>query len=220
MHFITFERRITDDCVAFDGEQSLVAAQNRFDVEQAEAGCLARLAFDPIRIGDPPAKQLKAAAKAEHAFAATDMRLDVDVPAFGEERHHIGARRFRAGEDDQLRIGGQGRPVPDHHQRDVGLGGERIEVFPDGEEMHIINGPGERLEDAAARTRLVIERAMPALQAGRDVLCVAHAHILRILTTQWLGVEPTFGRNLKLDTAHISVLSLYKGDHVIQQWNC
>lgn len=103
---------------------------------------------------------------------------------------------------------------------DAALGGERIEVFPDGEEMHIINGPGERLEDAAARTRLVIERAMPALQAGRDVLCVAHAHILRILTTQWLGVEPTFGRNLKLDTAHISVLSLYKGDHVIQQWNC
>ena len=38
--------------------------------------------------------------------------------------------------------------------------------------------------------------------------------------SQWLGVEPTFGRNLKLDTAHISVLSLYKGDHVIQQWNC
>lgn len=99
------------------------------------------------------------------------------------------------------------------------LAGERVEVFPDGEEITIVNGPGETVDDAAARARRVIDQVMPALAAGRDVLCVAHAHILRILTTQWLGVEPRFGRHLKLDTAHICALSVYKGDRVIWKWN-
>ncbi|MDU2403976.1 MAG: histidine phosphatase family protein, partial [Bifidobacterium longum] len=51
------------------------------------------------------------------------------------------------------------------------------------------------------------------------VLLVAHAHILRILTSQWLGVDPHFARLLRLDTAHYSVLSVYKGDNVIERWN-
>lgn len=100
------------------------------------------------------------------------------------------------------------------------LGGERVEIFPDGTPVTIVNGPGETLDQAAARARRVIAQAMPALEAGRDALVVAHAHILRILTTQWLDVDPTFGRRLKLDTAHISVLSVYKGDRVITRWNC
>jgi len=51
------------------------------------------------------------------------------------------------------------------------------------------------------------------------VLLVAHAHILRILTSQWLNVDPQFARLLRLDTAHYSVLSVYKGDNVIERWN-
>lgn len=51
------------------------------------------------------------------------------------------------------------------------------------------------------------------------MLLVAHAHILRILTTQWLGVDPHVAKLLRLDTAHFSVLSLYKGDRVIDHWN-
>ena len=65
-----------------------------------------------------------------------------------------------------------------------------------------------------------IEQVVPLIEAGHDVLLVAHAHILRILTSQWLGLEPGFGRLLRLDTAHYSVLSLYKGDRVIERWNC
>ena len=53
-----------------------------------------------------------------------------------------------------------------------------------------------------------------------DVLLVAHAHVLRILTSQWLGVDPHFARLLRLDTAHYCVLSQYKGDNVIEHWNC
>lgn len=112
--------------------------------------------------------------------------------------------------------------VWDHgpHAIDEQLGGQRVEVFPDGQTITVVNGEGEGVEEAAARARGIIEHVMPAVEAGQDVLFVAHAHILRILTTQWLDVDPLFGRKLKLDTAHISVLSIYKGDHVIRQWNC
>ncbi|KFI64156.1 histidine phosphatase family protein [Bifidobacterium cuniculi] len=99
------------------------------------------------------------------------------------------------------------------------LSGEHVEMFPDGSEVTVVNGRGESLEDAATRTRRAIELAMPTLQAGGNVLMVAHAHILRILTSQWLELEPVFGRKLKLDTAQYCVLGWYKGDHVIKGWN-
>ena len=72
----------------------------------------------------------------------------------------------------------------------------------------------------AARTRDAIDAVMPLLNAGHDVLLVAHAHVLRILTSQWLDVDPHFARLLRLDTAHYCVLSQYKGDNVIEHWNC
>lgn len=102
---------------------------------------------------------------------------------------------------------------------DETLSGTRVEVFDDGSEITVVNGEGEVIEDAAARTRAVIERVLPALLAGENVLLVAHAHILRILTSQWLDLAPEFGRKLHLDTAHYSVLGIYKGDHVIYSWN-
>ena len=79
---------------------------------------------------------------------------------------------------------------------------------------------GETVEEAAARTREAIAAVKPLLDAGNDVLLVAHAHVLRILTSQWLGVDPHFARLLRLDTAHYCVLSQYKGDNVIEHWNC
>ena len=99
------------------------------------------------------------------------------------------------------------------------LEGEWLETLPSGEQVPVHAGQGELLEEAAARARTAIDAAMPLLQAGNNVLLVAHAHILRILTSQWLGVDPHFGRLLRLDTAHYSVLSVYKGDNVIERWN-
>ncbi|NEG70563.1 histidine phosphatase family protein [Bifidobacterium sp. BRDM6] len=98
--------------------------------------------------------------------------------------------------------------------------GRRIETLPDGQQIVVVNGPGETLDEVARRARAAIDAAMPALEAGRDVLFVAHAHILRILTTQWLDEPASFARKLRLDTAHYSVLGVYKGDHVIERWNC
>ena len=87
----------------------------------------------------------------------------------------------------------------------------------EGRTLHA--GPGETLEEAAVRAKSAIDEITPLLKDGHNVLLVAHAHILRILTSQWLGVDPHFARLLRLDTAHYSVLSVYKGDNVIERWN-
>ena len=100
------------------------------------------------------------------------------------------------------------------------LEGDWVETLPNGEQVPVHNGPGETVEEAAARTREAIATVKPLLDAGNDVLLVAHAHVLRILTSQWLGVDPHFARLLRLDTAHYCVLSQYKGDNVIEHWNC
>ena len=100
------------------------------------------------------------------------------------------------------------------------LEGDWVETLPSGEQVPVHNGPGETVEEAAARTRDAIDAVMPLLNAGHDVLLVAHAHVLRILTSQWLDVDPHFARLLRLDTAHYCVLSQYKGDNVIEHWNC
>lgn len=97
--------------------------------------------------------------------------------------------------------------------------GEHVETLPDGSRVTVVNGPGETVGDVAARTRVAIDKVRPLIEAGHDVLLVAHAHVLRILTTQWLGVEPRLARLLRLDTAHYCVLGVYKGDNVIVHWN-
>ena len=74
-------------------------------------------------------------------------------------------------------------------------------------------GPYDRVQQA-------IDQAVPLMESGHSVLFVAHAHVLRILTARWLGVDPHFARLLRLDTAHYSILSVYKGDRVIERWNC
>ena len=98
--------------------------------------------------------------------------------------------------------------------------GDWVETLPDGEQVPVHNGPGETLDDVYERVQAAIDTAVPLMQDGHDVLFVAHAHVLRILTARWIGVDPHFARLLRLDTAHYSVLSVYKGDRVIERWNC
>lgn len=99
------------------------------------------------------------------------------------------------------------------------LSGDRVETLPGGGRVMVHNGRGETLEEVSVRAGQVVMGLTPIIQAGHDVLLVAHAHILRILTTRWLGVEPGFAKLLRLETARYSVLSLYKGDNVIEHWN-
>lgn len=75
---------------------------------------------------------------------------------------------------------------------------------------------GEDIEQVAARTRRVLDRAMAA---GGDVLLFAHGHVLRILTATWLELDPRQGRLFALGTASIGVLGEESGARVILSWN-
>jgi probable phosphoglycerate mutase len=100
------------------------------------------------------------------------------------------------------------------------LDGEHDDVLPDGRVVHVHNGYGESADEVYARVSSVIDSLMPRISAGEDVLLVAHAHVLRILTSCWVGAPVHFAKQLKLDTGHFAMLSDYKGDHVIEKWNC
>ena len=75
---------------------------------------------------------------------------------------------------------------------------------------------GESLEQVGRRAQGVIEQA---LKAKGDVILFAHAHILRVLTACWLGLQPEAGRLFVLRTASISVLGYERETRVITQWN-
>ncbi|HZU25646.1 MAG TPA: histidine phosphatase family protein [Bryobacteraceae bacterium] len=76
---------------------------------------------------------------------------------------------------------------------------------------------GETVEQVGVRARRVIERAVAA--RGGEVALFAHGHILRILTSCWLGLPPDCGRLFALDTASISILGHERDTRVISKWN-
>jgi broad specificity phosphatase PhoE len=78
--------------------------------------------------------------------------------------------------------------------------------------------PGETIEQVADRADAVLKRVTPLLADG-DVVLVAHAHLLRILTARWLGQEPASGRLFRLDTGTLSTLGTEHDEPVITSWN-
>ncbi|MBZ5577099.1 MAG: histidine phosphatase family protein [Acidobacteriia bacterium] len=75
---------------------------------------------------------------------------------------------------------------------------------------------GETIEQVAARAGAVLARAA---EAPGDVALFAHGHILRILTTRWLGLPPRDGRLFALGTAALSVLGSDRENRVMVRWN-
>jgi len=75
---------------------------------------------------------------------------------------------------------------------------------------------GESLEQVGHRADKVLARV-----AGEDRLVVlfAHAHILRILTARWLGLDAGLGSAFALDPASVSILGHERETHVIERWN-
>ena len=51
------------------------------------------------------------------------------------------------------------------------------------------------------------------------MVCVAHAHLLRVLAVRWLGADPVSARYLVLGPASVSVLGWEREQSVIEQWN-
>ena len=85
---------------------------------------------------------------------------------------------------------------------------------PPGPEGH----PGESPEDVGRRADLVLSRVDAALPDG-DVVLVAHAHFLRVLTARRLGLAPAGGRLFQLATGTVSRLSTEHERPVLAEWN-
>ncbi|BCM70763.1 putative mutase [Streptomyces sp. EAS-AB2608] len=87
---------------------------------------------------------------------------------------------------------------------------------PPGPEGH----PGESPEEIGARADRVLARVDAALAEGAgDVVLVAHAHFLRVLTARRLGLPPAEGRLFPLATGTVSRLSTEHDRPVIAEWN-
>lgn len=78
---------------------------------------------------------------------------------------------------------------------------------------------GELLADVAARAERVVARVEPTLTAGDDVVLVAHGHLLRVLVTAWLRLDPSLGARFELGTAAICLLGFGHGLRTVEGWN-
>jgi broad specificity phosphatase PhoE len=90
---------------------------------------------------------------------------------------------------------------------------------PEWVDWTVFRGPipgGESLHEVAERTRRVL--ALVDAVDG-DVLCFAHAHILRVFTAVTCQLEPHVAVRVLLDPATISVISTDRGERAIRSWN-
>jgi broad specificity phosphatase PhoE len=78
-------------------------------------------------------------------------------------------------------------------------------------------GPGgEAPAEVGRRADRVVARLR---QATGDVLVFSHGHFLRVLTSRWLGLEPSTGRYFYLGTAGVGVLGYEHDRPVVRAWN-
>ncbi|MFI6034495.1 histidine phosphatase family protein [Streptomyces sp. NPDC051315] len=122
-------------------------------------------------------------------------------------------------------------PDPDLHEWDYGAyeGVTTVEIHrlrpawdlwtdgvPPGPDGH----PGESPAEVGRRADRVLARVDAALGDGDgDVVLVAHAHFLRVLTARRLGLAPAEGRLFQLATGTVSRLSTEHGRPVVAEWN-
>jgi probable phosphoglycerate mutase len=80
------------------------------------------------------------------------------------------------------------------------------------------DGPsgGETLDQVAARADRVVERVAAV---DGNVAVFGHGHLLRVLGARWVGQPAAFGEALKLDTAAVCELEVFRDVRVIARWN-
>jgi probable phosphoglycerate mutase len=81
--------------------------------------------------------------------------------------------------------------------------------------------PGESPEEVGDRADRILARVDAAFTNGDggDVVLVAHAHFLRVLTARRLGLPPADGALFQLATGTVSRLGMEHGRHVLTAWN-
>lgn len=101
----------------------------------------------------------------------------------------------------------EGRTTADIHETDPGWN-----IWTDG------CPGGESPAQVGARLDRVLARVTPLLATG-TVALVGHAHSLRVLGARWIGLPPSAGGLLRLDTATLSLLGHEHRRQVILRWN-
>ncbi|MGW0836420.1 histidine phosphatase family protein [Streptomyces prunicolor] len=120
-------------------------------------------------------------------------------------------------------------PDPDLHEWDYGAyeGVTTVDIhrtrpdwylWTDGVPPGPAGHPGESPDEVGARADRVLKRVDSALGDG-DVVLVAHAHFLRVLTARRLGLTAADGRLFQLATGTVSRLSTEHDRPVIAEWN-
>jgi broad specificity phosphatase PhoE len=120
-------------------------------------------------------------------------------------------------------------PDPDLHEWDYGAyeGVTTVDIhrtrpdwflWTDGVPPGPAGHPGESPDEIGARADRVLKRVDTALVDG-DVVLVAHAHFLRVLTARRLGLSAADGRLFQLATGTVSRLSTEHDRPVIAEWN-
>ncbi|MEV4451998.1 histidine phosphatase family protein [Streptomyces mirabilis] len=94
-------------------------------------------------------------------------------------------------------------------------------LWIDGVAPGSVEHPGESPDQIGARADRVLAHIDPFLtaEATGDVILVAHAHFLRVLTARRLGLPPAAGSLFALDTGALSRLGTEHGRPVIRAWN-
>ncbi|MET9359682.1 histidine phosphatase family protein [Streptomyces sp. NPDC006632] len=123
------------------------------------------------------------------------------------------------------------RITPDLHEWDYGgyegITTEEIHrdrpdwnLWTDGVAPGPAGHPGESPAEVAERADRVLAEAAPMLRGGdEDVVLIAHSHFLRVLTARYLGLPPSGGALVVLDTGAMSRLGREHGRPVITAWN-
>jgi probable phosphoglycerate mutase len=95
------------------------------------------------------------------------------------------------------------------------------EIWTDGVIPGPEGHPGETPEQIGERADRVLARVEAAFTNGDggDVVLVAHAHFLRVLTARRLGLPPADGALFQLATGTVSRLGTEHGRHVLTAWN-
>jgi broad specificity phosphatase PhoE len=120
-------------------------------------------------------------------------------------------------------------PDPDLHEWDYGAyeGVTTVDIhrtrpdwylWTDGVPPGPAGHPGESPDEISDRADRVLKRVDSALVDG-DVILVAHAHFLRVLTARRLGLTAADGRLFQLATGTVSRLSTEHDRPVIAEWN-
>lgn len=78
--------------------------------------------------------------------------------------------------------------------------------------------PGESPDQVGGRADRVLADLAPAQERG-DVVLVAHSHLLRVLTSRWLGLPASGGAMFRLDTGSVSTLGVEHDRPVLTSWN-